>query len=129
MTSHEASISAFLQQFADSWQKNDGTVLADTFTDGGALINPFGQRADGRSEVAAMYAEYFNGMLAGTTTTIQLNTARPVGNDHAFVDAEQTIHAPNGDTLLVVHLAALLQRDGDTWRFVDSRPYTTPPAP
>lgn len=129
MTTNEASITAFLEQFADSWQKNDGAVLADTFTDSGTIINPFGRRADGRSEVAAMYAEYFDGMLAGTTTTIQLETVRPVGNDHTFVDAEQTIHAPNGDTLLVVHLAALLQRDGDTWRFVDSRPYTTPAAP
>lgn len=129
MTSLEASVIPFLQQFADSWQKNDGTVLADTFTDAGTIINPFGQRADGRSGVAAMYDAYFNGMLAGTTTTIQLDTVRPVGNDHAFVDAEQTIHAPDGDALLVVHLAALLQRDGDAWRFVDSRPYTTPAAP
>jgi hypothetical protein len=28
----------------------------------------------------------------------------------------------NGEVLLVVHLAALLQRDGDSWQFVDARP-------
>ena len=129
MGQDDSSVGAFLEQFTASWKTNDGAALADYFTDDGTLINPFGQRADGRAAVAAMYSEYFAGMLQGTTTTVSLESLRPVGADHAFADAEQTISAPNDDTLLVVHLAALLRRGGDTWQFVDSRPYTTPPAP
>ena len=54
---------------------------------------------------------------------------RAVEADHAFADAEQTIVGANGDIVLVVHLAALLRRDDDAWRFVDSRPYTLPAPP
>jgi hypothetical protein len=32
----------------------------------------------------------------------------------------------NGEVLLVVHLAALLQRDGDSWQFVDAVPLRHP---
>jgi uncharacterized protein (TIGR02246 family) len=125
----DASIEAFLNQFADCWKSNDASALAAYFVDDGTLINPFGQRADGRAAVSAMYREYFAGMLQGTTTTVTIQSIRAVGADHAFVDAEQPITAANGDTLLVAHLAALLERSGDSWRFADSRPYTTPPAP
>jgi hypothetical protein len=31
--------------------------------------------------------------------------------------------------VLVVHVAALLKRDGERWRFVDARPYTYATAP
>ena len=71
-----------------------------------------------------MYSEYFGGMLQGTSTTFKLESVRAVGTTHAFTDAEQTISAASGEVVLVAHLAAVLRRDGDGWRFVDSRPYT-----
>jgi hypothetical protein len=49
---------------------------------------------------------------------------RAVGAGDAFADCEQTITGADGQVVLVVHLAALLRRDGDSWRFVDARPYT-----
>jgi hypothetical protein len=70
-----------------------------------------------------MYSQYFGGMLQGTSTTFDLESVRAVGSDHAFADGEQTILGPDGVVVLVAHLAALLRRDGDSWRFVDSRPY------
>lgn len=119
----------FLDGFAESWARGDGRVLSDQFTDDGSLINPFGQRADGREAISAMYAGYFAGMLAGTSTTIRLETVRAVGDDSALIDAEQTIRAADGSPVLVVHLTALLTRAGEEWRFVDSRPYTFAPLP
>lgn len=124
MSVHVDPIKSTLDRFAAAWKTNDGAAVASLFVDDGALINPFGQRADGRAAIASMYAEYFEGMLRGTSTTISLANVRGIEATHAFVDAEQTIHAPDGTVVLVVHLAALLRRDGDTWRFVDSRPYT-----
>ena len=124
------SVAKFLDRFAETWATNDGQALADTFAEGGSLINPFGQRADGRAAVAAMYGEYFSGMLAGTSTAVRVESTRPLGDDEVFVDAEQAVTAADGAILLVVHLAALLRRDGEDWRFVDSRPYVfaSPPA-
>ena len=124
MSAEFEQIKPALDGFCAAWKANDGTTVAGFFVDDGALINPFGQRADGRAAVAAMYSEYFGGMLAGTSTTFDLATVRAVGDDHAFVDGEQTISAPDGSIVLVVHVAALLRRDGDGWLFVDSRPYT-----
>ena len=121
------SAAEFLDRFAETWASNDGGALSELFTEDGSLVNPFGQRADGRAAVARMYREYFAGLLAGTTTSISLESIRPTGDGHAFAVAEQTITASAGEVLMVVHLAALLRHDGDDWHFVDSRPYA--PAP
>ena len=51
------------------------------------------------------------------------------GEDHAFADAEQAIRAPDGATLLAVHVVSLLRRAGVQWRIADSRPYAFTPAP
>jgi len=123
MSTHFDQIKSTLDRFSAAWKANDGATVAGFFVDDGSLITPFGQRADGRSAVAAMYSEYFEGMLRGTSTTFNLASVRAVEPDHAFADGEQTINAPDGNVVLVVHIAALLRRDGDGWRFVDSRPY------
>jgi uncharacterized protein (TIGR02246 family) len=123
MNEHE-QIKSTYDRFSTAWKTNDGATVADFFVADGALINPFGQRADGRAAIAAMYSEYFGGMLRGTSTAFKLASVRAVENNHAFADGEQTIYAPDGNVVLVVHLAALLRREGDGWRFVDARPYT-----
>ncbi len=96
----------------------------------GSLVNPFGERADGQAALTAMYSQYFDGMLQGSTTSITLSHLRPVGPDHALADADQTVHSPDGEVLLSLHVVNLLRRTGDGWQLVDSRPYSfpTPPA-
>jgi uncharacterized protein (TIGR02246 family) len=130
MGSPENSIVAFHDKLAAAWSANDGPAFAAFFTHDGSLINPFGERADGRQALTAMYREYFGGMLKGTTTSISVTHVRPAGPDHAFADAEQTVYAANGDVLLALHVVNLVRNDGDDWRLVDSRPYafSLPPA-
>ena len=129
MTTLTLQIKSNLDRFAAAWKTNDGSSVASWFTEDGSLINPFGQRADGRSAVAAMYSEYFGTILRGTSTTFDATRIRAIDDNHAFADAEQTISGPDGKVVLAVHLGALLRREGDTWRFVDARPYAyaTPP--
>lgn len=119
----DSSVEEFLGSFAREWKGNDGAALGAFFTEDSSLINPFGQRADGAARVGDMYTTYFSGLLAGTSTTIELVSVRPVGSDHIFVDGEQAIHGADGEVLMRVHLAALLRRHSDTWRFVDVRPF------
>jgi len=66
MSTHFDQIKSTLDRFSAAWKANDGATVAGFFVDDGSLITPFGQRADGRSAVAAMYSEYFEGMLRGT---------------------------------------------------------------
>jgi len=126
---HDATVEEFFGLFADAWKTNNGASVGRFFVEDGALINPFGQRADGRAAIDAMYGQYFGGMLRGTSTAFKLESVRLVEADHAFADGEQTISAASGEVVLVAHLAALLRRDGDSWRFVESRPYTFPTIP
>jgi uncharacterized protein (TIGR02246 family) len=125
----EISVASFYEKLCVAWKDNDGAAFAAFFTEDGSLINPFGERADGREALKAMYSEYFAGMLKGTTTSISSGHLRPVGPDHAFADADQTVYAANGDVLLGLHVVNLLRRDGDDWRLVDSRPYGFSPRP
>ena len=129
MGSPENSVVAFHKKVAAAWSANDGTAFAAFFAADGSLINPFGERADGREALTAMYSEYFGGLLKGTTTSISLTNVRAIEPDHAFADVEQTIYAANGDVLMALHVVNLLRRDGDGWWLVDSRPYGFPPPP
>jgi len=129
MGSPENSVVAFHKKLAAAWSANDGTAFATFFAEDGSLINPFGERADGREALTAMYSEYFAGMLKGTTTSIRLSHLRPIEPDHVLADAEQTIYAANGDVLMALHVVNLVRKDGDDWRLVDSRPYAFPPSP
>jgi uncharacterized protein (TIGR02246 family) len=123
MSTHFDEIRSTFERFSEAWKSNDGAAVAAFFVEDGSLVNPFGQRADGRSAIAGMYSEYYGGMLRGTSTSVDLASVRAVESSHAFADGEQTVHAPDGSVLLAVHIAALLRREGDGWRFVDSRPY------
>ncbi len=111
--------------FADGWKTNDGAALAGFFVEDGTLINPFGQRADGRGAIAAMYSEYFAGMLQGTSTTFKLESVRAVETEPCL-RRRRTDHLspPAAKSSWSSTSPRLLRRDGDGWRFVDSRPYT-----
>lgn len=125
----QASVAEFFERFGKAWDRNEAEEVAQLFTDDGTLINPFGQRADGRPAVTAMYSDYFAGMLAGTSTTFELQSVRSIDHSLALIDGEQTILAADGSVVLIAHLTALLQRLDDQWRFVDSRPYTFEQSP
>jgi uncharacterized protein (TIGR02246 family) len=129
MGAAEESVTAFFEKLAETWNTNDGAAFAACFTEDGSLINPFGERADGRAALTTMYTEYFGGMLKGTTTSIDLTQLRRVEANHALADADQTIYGDNGDVVLALHVVNLLRREGEDWRMVDSRPYAFPPPP
>jgi len=129
MSAQLDEIKAALNAYADAWKANDGSRLGGFFVDDGTLVNPFGQLADGREAVTAMYKEYFAGMLAGTSTTIEVTNVRDLDGDRAFIDADQRILAADGSQVLSVHLAALLQRQAGSWKYVDARPFTYAAAP
>jgi uncharacterized protein (TIGR02246 family) len=129
MTRESDQIESMFGRFAAAWKTNDGAAVGGFFVEDGTLINPFGQRAIGRAAVGEMYRDYFDTMLRGTSTTVDLTSVRAVGDDHVLTDAEQAIHAPDGSVVLAVHVTSLLRRDADGWRFVDSRPYAYAAAP
>lgn len=124
MSAQLDQIKSTFDRMADAWKTNDAAAVASFFTEDGALINPFGERADGRQAIAAMYAKYFGGMLRGTTTAVDLTSVRTVEGNHVFADGKQTVYGADGNVVLALHMATLLRREGTAWRLVDARPYT-----
>ncbi len=129
MEAAEENVTAFFGKVAETWNTNDGAAFAACFTEDGSLINPFGERAEGRAALTAMYRGYFGGMLKGTTTSIALTQLRRVEANHALADADQAIYGDNGDVVLALHVVNLLRGEGEDWRMVDSRPYAFAPPP
>ena len=129
MTTSTESIDAFLRQVSATWKTNDAVAVGRNFADDGCLVNPFGERADGRPAVTTMYTQYFQTLLRGTTTAFQVNHARVVDERHVFVDAEQQILGADGAMVLDLRVPALLRREGDGWRIVDARPAMKTAAP
>jgi uncharacterized protein (TIGR02246 family) len=122
----------FFAELAEAWNANDGAAIAEFFTEDGSLINPFGERADGRAALAVMYGEYFGAMLQGTTTAIALTRLRPVEADHVFSDADQTIDGPSGDVLLALHVSACCDGtaiSGASWTAAPTRSRRPRPRP
>ena len=86
MTNLSDELSATYDRLAAAWKTNDGAAVAGFFSDDGSLVNPFGERADGRAAIAAMYTQYFAGLLRGTSTSIELGQVRAVGETHAHLE-------------------------------------------
>lgn len=124
-----AQISQLLDAVMAAWQANDAAGMAALFTADGALVNPFGERADGHAALRAMYETYFAGMLAGTSTAVRVLAVRELGPDIAFVDAEQDVLGPSGDVVLPLRVALVLRQEGGAWRIVDSRPHVLAAVP
>jgi len=53
----DSSVAAFYEKLAPSWSANDGAEFSDFFTHDGSLVNPFGERADGRNALLASGAQ------------------------------------------------------------------------
>ena len=49
MASNEDQIRSVVQRFSEAWNRNNGAEVGAFFTEDGCLINPFGERANGRA--------------------------------------------------------------------------------
>ena len=58
MASNEDQIRSVVQRFSEAWNRNNGAEVGAFFTEDGCLINPFGERANGRASVGEMYTRY-----------------------------------------------------------------------
>ena len=91
MPVHLDQLKSTFDSFSDAWRTNDGAAVASFFAEDGAIISPFGQRAEGRTAIAAMYSEHFGGMLRGHVDDLQ-SQQRPPGRGQPRVCRRRTDH-------------------------------------
>lgn len=123
-----ADLEKRLREFEAAFSAHDAEKLGSLFSPDGSLINPMGERADGRDQVAAQFRKSFDGVLKGTKTRLDIKSARLVTPDVALVDVEQQLTGgsppPNSPSPRTAHVVALLGKGGGgEWMFLDARPY------
>ena len=65
--SNEAQIHARADEFAAAWNKHDPTAMAYFWSVDGDLINPFGRKAKGLTEIQRLFQDEQNGPMKNST--------------------------------------------------------------
>ena len=120
----EARFRAFEQAFG----AQDADKAGAMFAPDGTIINPAGERAEGRDQVTALFRKDFEGVLKGVKNKLSILSVRMVTPELAFVDIQQELTGgkpmPGRPTPWVAHAAVLLTKQGGgDWMVLDARPY------
>lgn len=123
-----AELEKRIREFEAAFSAQDAEKVGALFAAEGSLINPMGERADGREAVTALFRKNFEGVLKGTKTRIEIQSARLVTPEVALVDVEQQLLGgappPGAPRPWIAHVVVLLAREGGgDWMMVDARPY------
>jgi uncharacterized protein (TIGR02246 family) len=123
----DPSLQKTLVAFTEAFNRFDAKAVASFFSDDGTLLTPEGRYGRGRAGVEKVFRDDAQKLLAGSTSTFTVKSARPVGNDCLLLDCDHEARGarlPDGTTgTLMVHLVLLAQRRGESWKWLDARPY------
>jgi len=129
----EPSLEATCRKFNEAFNRFDAKQVAGCWTEDGTLITPSGEYGRGRSGVEAAYRHDCDTILKGTTSTFSISSVRRLGSDLAFMDLDHELRnfkMPDGSTgTMKLHTVILAKRSGNTWQWVDARPYAFVPPP
>ncbi len=129
----EPSLEAALRKFNELFNRADPKQVASCWTEDGTLITPSGEVGNGRSGVESAYRHDADTILRGTTSRFEIAAVRPLGSELAFVDLDhelQNFRMPDGSTgVMKLHVVMLAKRSGNSWQWLDARPYAFVPQP
>ena len=123
--------------FFGAWNVHDVKTMGSFWTDDATLINPMGRVAHGRAEIEKLLAdEQTTVFKSSTAKVVEFEVTRSLGPTMVFCDGEMTVdgaQGPDGSAIpqMKMHLAVIMERKGDRWKFAEARPYSfaRPPAP
>ena len=133
--SNEAQIHARADEFAAAWNKHDPTAMAYFWSVDGDLINPFGRKAKGLTEIQRLFQDEQNGPMKNSTFTVTRESVRFLAPDLALVDMDTEVAGvatPDGTTsTMKPHVFSVMRKSGGKWWISSSRVvnYLPPPAP
>jgi uncharacterized protein (TIGR02246 family) len=129
----EPSLEAACRKFNEVFNRFDAKRVAACWTEDGTLITPTGEVGTGRSGVEAAYRHDCETILAGTTSRFTISSVRRLGNELAVLDLDhelQNCRKPDGTMgVMNLHVVMLARKSGDTWQWLDARPYAYLPQP
>ncbi|NMN99157.1 SgcJ/EcaC family oxidoreductase [Antrihabitans stalactiti] len=119
-TALDSDTRVVIEDFCQAWNRGDAAAVAQTYAADGRLINPLGDSYDGREAVRDGYAEYFSGMLAGSTTEISIDEIRRLADGLFVVDGTQLV---SGAPLPPLHITVVVRESNGKAEIVEFRPY------
>jgi uncharacterized protein (TIGR02246 family) len=125
MQTTATDVKSLFDDVCAAWNAADAVGLAAHYAPTGRLINPFGHVTDGREAIAAGFIGLFRGVLAGTSTTIEINSVRELAPGLVVVDGTQTLTGP----IPPPHVNAVVGQQDGTAEILECRPYAFLPAP
>src|SRR5438445_12890308 len=131
--SNDAQIRQVADDFVAAWNKHDPTAMAYVWSADGDLINPFGRKAKGRTEIQRLFQDEHNGPMKNSTYAIPGLSIRYLDPTLALVDDDSEISGitnPDGTTSnLKAHVFNVLRKSGGKWWIVSARAYSFLPPP
>ncbi len=129
----EPSLEAARRQFNELFNRLDPKQVAACWAEDGTLITPSGEVGNGRSGVETAFRHDADTILKGTTSRFAITSVRRLGPELAFVDLDhelQNFRMPDGSTgVMKLHVVMLAKKSGNTWQWLDARPYAFVPPP
>ena len=129
----EPSLESACRRFEELFNKRDAKAVASCWTEDGTLISPTGEMGRGRSAVETVYRHDSDTILEGTTSRFTITSAQRLGQDLAFLDLDhelQNCMRPDGTRgTMAIHVVMLAKKSGNSWQWVDARPYAFLPRP
>lgn len=121
-------LEARFRAFEAAFGAKDADAVGAMFAPDGAIINPRGDRAEGRDQVTALFRRDFETILKGVKNKLTILNVRMVTPELAFVDIQQELTGgkpmPGRPSPWVAHAAVLLSKQGGgDWMVLDARPY------
>lgn len=119
--------------FVTAWNAHDPGKMAAAWSEAD-MINPFGMKARGRSEIEKLFEGEQHGAMKASTFTIESNSIRQISRDVAVQDMDIAITgmvSPDGKALPAFHPHSfeVLVKKGGHWRVEYVRAYAVQPTP
>jgi uncharacterized protein (TIGR02246 family) len=114
-----ADVEALFTPMCEAWSAQDPVGTAAMYGVDGRLIDPFGREHDGRDRIEQAFEENFRTVLAGSTTTIEVQSVRELVPGLAVVDALQTFTGGLPD----MHATLIVRGGRERAEVVECRPY------
>jgi uncharacterized protein (TIGR02246 family) len=131
--SNEALIRQVADDFTAAWNKHDPMAMAYCWSAEGDLINPFGRKARGLTEIQKLFQDEHNGPMKNSTYAITSVSIRYLDSTLALVDDDSEISGitgPDGTTSnLKAHVFNVLRKSEGKWWIVAARAYAYLPPP
>jgi uncharacterized protein (TIGR02246 family) len=123
------SLQSQISEFSAAFTKGDANAVTSFFTSDATLINPVGERAQGRDAILQVVQNDINTFLKGSRNEFKLENTRTISDDLMLIDMNhfvtelKTVDGKEAPSV-TFHIVVLAKKVGDRWMWLDARPYS-----